>query len=158
MIEFEDVTKRYPDGTVAVDNLSLTDPEQGEITVLVGPSGCGKTTSLRMINRMIERTAGRIPIDGRDINDSHAVELRRGIGYVIQHGGLFPHRTVARQHRHGAEAARLGQGEGSARASELLEPSGSTPSWPSATRRSCPVASSSASASPGRWRPTRRSC
>ncbi|HEY3004366.1 MAG TPA: ABC transporter ATP-binding protein [Kribbellaceae bacterium] len=93
MIEFEGVTKRYPDGTVAVDNLALRIPSN-EITVLVGPSGCGKTTSLRMINRMIERTSGRITIDGKDINDSNVVELRRGIGYVIQHGGLFPHRTV----------------------------------------------------------------
>jgi osmoprotectant transport system ATP-binding protein len=93
VIEFEGVTKRYPDGTVAVDNLSLRIPSN-EITVLVGPSGCGKTTSLRMINRMIERTGGRITIDGKDINDSDVVELRRGIGYVIQHGGLFPHRTV----------------------------------------------------------------
>jgi osmoprotectant transport system ATP-binding protein len=93
VIEFEGVTKRYPDGTVAVDNLSVRIPSN-EITVFVGPSGCGKTTSLRMINRMIERTAGRIAIDGKDINDGSAVELRRGIGYVIQHGGLFPHRTV----------------------------------------------------------------
>jgi osmoprotectant transport system ATP-binding protein len=93
MIEFEGVTKRYPDGTVAVDDLSLRIPSN-EITVLVGPSGCGKTTSLRMINRTIERTEGRIAIDGADINDSDPVALRRGIGYVIQHAGLFPHRTV----------------------------------------------------------------
>jgi osmoprotectant transport system ATP-binding protein len=93
VIEFEGVTKRYPDGTVAVDNLSLRIPSN-EITVLVGPSGCGKTTSLRMINRTIERTDGRISIDGKDINDKNPVELRRGIGYVIQHAGLFPHRTV----------------------------------------------------------------
>ncbi len=93
MIEFEGVTKRYPDGTVAVDNLSLRIPSN-EITVFVGPSGCGKTTSLRMINRTIERTGGRISIDGQDINDKNPVELRRGIGYVIQHAGLFPHRTV----------------------------------------------------------------
>ena len=93
MIEFEGVTKRYEDGTVAVDNLSLSIPSN-EITVFVGPSGCGKTTSLRMINRMIDRTSGRISIDGKDINDGNVVELRRGIGYVIQHGGLFPHRSV----------------------------------------------------------------
>ncbi|TCC55906.1 ABC transporter ATP-binding protein [Kribbella pittospori] len=93
MIEFEDVTKRYPDGTVAVDNLSLRIPS-GQITVFVGPSGCGKTTSLRMINRTIERTGGRISIDGEDINTKDAVTLRRGIGYVIQHAGLFPHKTV----------------------------------------------------------------
>jgi len=93
MIEFEDVTKRYPDGTVAVDSLSLRIPSN-EITVFVGPSGCGKTTSLRMINRTIERTGGRISIDGEDINDKDPVTLRRGIGYVIQHAGLFPHKTV----------------------------------------------------------------
>jgi osmoprotectant transport system ATP-binding protein len=93
MIEFEDVTKRYPDGTVAVDKLSLRIPSN-EITVLVGPSGCGKTTSLRMINRTIERSTGRISIDGEDINDKDPVTLRRGIGYVIQQAGLFPHKTV----------------------------------------------------------------
>jgi osmoprotectant transport system ATP-binding protein len=94
MIRFDSVTKAYPDGTVAVDGLSLTAPS-GQITVFVGPSGCGKTTSLRMINRMIEPTAGTITIDGRDVASVPATELRRGIGYVIQHAGLFPHRTVA---------------------------------------------------------------
>jgi osmoprotectant transport system ATP-binding protein len=93
MIEFEDVTKQYPDGTVAVDKLSLRIPSN-EITVFVGPSGCGKTTSLRMINRTIERSSGRISIDGEDINSGDPVALRRGIGYVIQHAGLFPHKTV----------------------------------------------------------------
>jgi osmoprotectant transport system ATP-binding protein len=93
MIEFEDVTKRYPDGTVAVDKLSLRIPSN-QITVFVGPSGCGKTTSLRMINRTIERTGGTISIDGQDINSQDAVTLRRGIGYVIQNAGLFPHKTV----------------------------------------------------------------
>ncbi|GAA1592657.1 MULTISPECIES: ABC transporter ATP-binding protein [Kribbella] len=93
MIEFEDVTKQYPDGTVAVDKLSLQIPSN-QITVFVGPSGCGKTTSLRMINRTIERTSGTISIDGTDINSQDAVTLRRGIGYVIQNAGLFPHRTV----------------------------------------------------------------
>jgi osmoprotectant transport system ATP-binding protein len=93
MIEFDNVTKQYPDGTVAVDKLSLRIPSN-EITVFVGPSGCGKTTSLRMINRTIERSSGRISIDGDDIFDKDPVSLRRGIGYVIQHAGLFPHRTV----------------------------------------------------------------
>jgi osmoprotectant transport system ATP-binding protein len=92
-IEFKGVTKRYPDGTVAVDNLNLT-VEDGTITVFVGPSGCGKTTSLRMINRMIEPTSGSVLLDGKDIRDSDPALLRRGIGYVIQHAGLFPHRTV----------------------------------------------------------------
>ncbi|MDP9093832.1 MAG: ABC transporter ATP-binding protein [Actinomycetota bacterium] len=93
MIRFESVSKRYPDGTTAVDSLSLV-AESGEITVLVGPSGCGKTTSLRMINRMIEPSSGTIFIDDRDVSAVSRTELRRGIGYVIQHAGLFPHRTV----------------------------------------------------------------
>jgi osmoprotectant transport system ATP-binding protein len=93
MIKFRGVTKRFPDGTVAVDNLDLA-LDAGKITVFVGPSGCGKTTSLRMVNRMIEATEGTITIDGRDIMSTDAAELRRGIGYVIQQAGLFPHRTI----------------------------------------------------------------
>jgi osmoprotectant transport system ATP-binding protein len=93
MIRFERVTKRYPDGTVAVDALDLEAPS-GKITVLVGPSGCGKTTSLRMINRMIEPTDGTIRLDDTDTASMPAHELRRQIGYVIQHAGLFPHRTI----------------------------------------------------------------
>ena len=93
MIRFADVRKVYPDGTVAVDGLSFEAPT-GKITMLVGPSGCGKTTSLRMINKMIEPTSGTIAIDGRPTSTMDADELRRGIGYVIQSGGLFPHRTV----------------------------------------------------------------
>ncbi|MCL2780322.1 MAG: ATP-binding cassette domain-containing protein [Actinomycetia bacterium] len=94
MIRFESVTKRYPDGTVAVADLSLDAPT-GQITVLVGPSGCGKTTSLRMVNRMIEPTSGRIWLDDRDTALSPPTQLRRGMGYVIQQAGLFPHRTIA---------------------------------------------------------------
>jgi osmoprotectant transport system ATP-binding protein len=93
VIRFKAVTKAYPDGTVAVDGLDLEAPS-GQITVLVGPSGCGKTTSLRMVNRMIEPTSGRILIDDEDTARMDAATLRRGIGYVIQHAGLFPHRTV----------------------------------------------------------------
>jgi osmoprotectant transport system ATP-binding protein len=93
MIRFDAATKRYPDGTVAVDELDLEAPS-GKITVLVGPSGCGKTTSLRMINRMIEPTSGRIWLDDTDTASLPAHELRRKIGYVIQHAGLFPHRTI----------------------------------------------------------------
>jgi osmoprotectant transport system ATP-binding protein len=93
MIRFESVSKRYPDGTVAVDELDVI-AQSGQITVFVGPSGCGKTTSLRMINRMIEPTSGRIWLDDKDTGSFSAAELRRGIGYVIQHAGLFPHRTV----------------------------------------------------------------
>jgi osmoprotectant transport system ATP-binding protein len=93
LITFEGVTKRYADGTVAVDDLTLEIPT-GQITVLVGPSGCGKTTTLRMVNRMVEPTSGRIAIDGEDIAGSDPPTLRRGIGYVIQQAGLFPHRTI----------------------------------------------------------------
>ncbi|MGD9989736.1 ABC transporter ATP-binding protein [Pseudonocardia sp.] len=93
MIEFRGVTKRYPDGTIAVDDLDLV-VDSGRITVFVGPSGCGKTTSLRMINRMIEPTGGTISVEGKDIMSCDAAELRRGIGYVIQQAGLFPHRTI----------------------------------------------------------------
>jgi osmoprotectant transport system ATP-binding protein len=93
VIEFRDVTKKYPDGTIAVNKLNLT-VDAGAITVFVGPSGCGKTTSLRMVNRMIEATSGEILIDGKDIRSQDAATLRRGIGYVIQQAGLFPHRTV----------------------------------------------------------------
>jgi osmoprotectant transport system ATP-binding protein len=93
LITFEGVTKRYPGGTVAVDHLDLEIPA-GQTMVLVGPSGCGKTTTLRMINRLVEPTEGRILLDGRDISLTDASSLRRGIGYVIQQTGLFPHRTV----------------------------------------------------------------
>jgi osmoprotectant transport system ATP-binding protein len=94
VIRFQGVTKRFPDGTVAVGGLDLEAPN-GRITVLVGPSGCGKTTSLRMVNRMIVPSTGQISIDDVDTASMDEAELRRGIGYVIQHAGLFPHRTVA---------------------------------------------------------------
>jgi osmoprotectant transport system ATP-binding protein len=96
VVTLDHVTKRYgPAGTpLAVSDLSLTMPA-GEIVVLVGPSGCGKTTTMKMINRLIEPTSGRITIDGEDVMALPAVELRRRIGYVIQQVGLFPHLTVA---------------------------------------------------------------
>jgi osmoprotectant transport system ATP-binding protein len=95
VVELDHVTKRYgPPGTPpAVNELSLTVPA-GEICVLVGPSGCGKTTTMKMINRLVEPTSGRLTIDGRDVTQLSAVDLRRGIGYVIQQVGLFPHMTV----------------------------------------------------------------
>ncbi len=103
VVEFDHVTKRYdnverrpgsapPPG--AVNDLSLTVPA-GKICVLVGPSGCGKTTSLKMVNRLIEPTSGKILIDGVDAGTRDVTELRRSIGYVIQQVGLFPHQTVA---------------------------------------------------------------
>jgi osmoprotectant transport system ATP-binding protein len=93
MIRFDKATKRYPDGTDAVVDLDLEAPS-GKITVLVGPSGCGKTTSLRMINRMTEPTSGTIWLDDTDTATLPSHELRRKMGYVIQHAGLFPHRTI----------------------------------------------------------------
>ena len=93
MISFESVSKRFPDGTTAVHDLDL-EVREGEVTILVGPSGCGKTTTLRMVNRMIEATSGRIVVDGQDIRQVDPPQLRRRIGYVIQQIGLFPHRTI----------------------------------------------------------------
>jgi len=93
-IALEDVSKTYPGSDVAaVADLSLEIP-RGELVVFVGPSGCGKTTTLRLINRLEPATSGRVLIDGRDVLDTEPDVLRRGIGYVIQNVGLFPHRTV----------------------------------------------------------------
>lgn len=94
MIEFASVRKEYPDGTVAVEDFSLTIPSHA-VAVLVGSSGCGKTTLLRMINRMVEPSSGTVSIDGVDVRSMDAVKLRRSIGYVLQAGGLLPHRTIA---------------------------------------------------------------
>jgi osmoprotectant transport system ATP-binding protein len=91
-LELRNVSKRYGE-TVAVNNLSLTVPA-GKICVFVGPSGCGKTTSLKMVNRLIEPTSGQILIGGKDVMAQDPIELRRGIGYVIQQVGLLPHLTV----------------------------------------------------------------
>ncbi len=93
MIHLDRVGKTYEDGTVAVQELTL-DVRRGEMVVLVGPSGCGKSTTLKMINRLIEPTTGRIVLDGQDVTEADPVELRRGIGYVIQQVGLFPHQSV----------------------------------------------------------------
>jgi osmoprotectant transport system ATP-binding protein len=93
MIELQHITKRYGDHA-AVDDLSFV-VDEGEVAVLIGPSGCGKTTTLRMINRLIEPTSGRILIDGTDATTLKPEELRRHIGYAIQSVGLFPHLTVA---------------------------------------------------------------
>ncbi|UQX11162.1 ABC transporter ATP-binding protein [Candidatus Mycobacterium methanotrophicum] len=93
MISFEDVYQVYADGTVAVDNLNLEVPE-GTLTVFVGPSGCGKTTSMRMINRMVEPTSGTVKVAGADVAGVDPVQLRLGIGYVIQGAGLMPHQRV----------------------------------------------------------------
>jgi osmoprotectant transport system ATP-binding protein len=94
VLTLDRVTKRYPNGQVAVQELSLTVGD-GETCILVGPSGCGKTTTLRMINRLIEPTSGRILLEGEDVTKIDPVHLRLRMGYVIQQVGLFPHMTVA---------------------------------------------------------------
>jgi osmoprotectant transport system ATP-binding protein len=123
-VVFEHVTKRYP-GTGAgnpgaVEDLSLEVPA-GKVCVLVGPSGCGKTTSLKMINRLIEPTSGRILIGDRDIAQQDVIALRRGIGYVIQQVGLFPHQTVADNVATVPRLLGWDEGRRKDRATELLE-------------------------------------
>lgn len=93
MIELRHLVKRYPDGTTAVNDLSITAPT-GKITTLVGPSGCGKTTTLRMINRLIDPTDGDILLNGKSQSQFDVIRMRRQIGYVIQSAGLFPHLTI----------------------------------------------------------------
>ena len=92
MIQLQNVTKEFK-GNVVLSDISM-DINDGELTVLIGPSGCGKTTTLKMINRLIPVSKGRILIDGKDIEEMDKVQLRRNMGYVIQQGGLFPHMTV----------------------------------------------------------------
>jgi osmoprotectant transport system ATP-binding protein len=120
MISIEKLRKEYPDGTVAVQDLSL-DVAEGEIAVLVGPSGCGKTTTMRMINRLVEPTSGRILLDGEDVTTVNPVKLRRRIGYVIQQVGLFPHQTVAANIATVPQLLGWDKTRSKARVSELLE-------------------------------------
>ncbi|AIE79355.1 Glycine betaine ABC transport system, ATP-binding protein OpuAA [Bacillus cereus] len=94
MIQFNQVSKSYEDGTKAVNSLHL-EIKKGEFFVLIGPSGCGKTTTMKMINRLIETTEGSILIDGKDIQQYNINELRWDIGYVLQQIALFPHMTIA---------------------------------------------------------------
>ncbi|WP_299539691.1 ABC transporter ATP-binding protein [uncultured Streptomyces sp.] len=120
MIRFEHVTKRYADGTVAVDDLSF-EVAEGELVTLVGPSGCGKTTTMKMVNRLIEPTEGRISVDGEDISAVDPVQLRRRIGYVIQQVGLFPHKTVLENTATVPHLLGWKRGKGRERAAELLD-------------------------------------
>ncbi|MFF8632898.1 ABC transporter ATP-binding protein [Streptomyces pilosus] len=127
MIRIDSVTKRYPDGTVAVDRLSLDIPDRS-ITVLVGPSGCGKTTTLRMINRMVEPTEGTILIDGEDSRRQPVTTLRRSMGYVIQNAGLFQHRTIVDNIATVPRLLGWGKQRARDRAAELMERVGLDPS------------------------------
>ncbi|MGW8630807.1 ABC transporter ATP-binding protein [Streptomyces sp. NPDC055793] len=120
MIRMDSVTKRYPDGTVAVDHLSLEIPDRA-ITVLVGPSGCGKTTTLRMINRMVEPTEGTILLDGEDLGRQPVTTLRRSMGYVIQNAGLFQHRTILDNIATVPRMIGWGKEKSRERAAELME-------------------------------------
>ncbi|ATZ26031.1 Glycine betaine/carnitine/choline transport ATP-binding protein OpuCA [Streptomyces lavendulae subsp. lavendulae] len=120
MIRFEHVTKRYPDGTTAVEDLSF-EVAEGELVTLVGPSGCGKTTTMKMVNRLVEPTSGRILLDGEDIAAADPVALRRRIGYVIQQVGLFPHKTVLENTATVPRLTGTPKARARARAAELLE-------------------------------------
>jgi osmoprotectant transport system ATP-binding protein len=128
MITFDEVSKEYPDGTVAVDRLTLTAPT-GKVTALVGPSGCGKTTSLRMVNRLIRPTSGSISLDGEPTDGMDEALLRRRIGYVIQHAGLFPHRTILDNVATTARLAGKSTKQARAIASELIERVGLPPNF-----------------------------
>lgn len=127
MIRFEHVTKRYADGTTAVDDLSF-EVGEGELVTLVGPSGCGKTTTMKMVNRLIEPTEGRILLDGDDISAIDPVRLRRRIGYVIQQVGLFPHKTVLENTATVPHLLGWNREKGRKRAAELLDLVGLDPS------------------------------
>ena len=158
MIQLEQLTKRYG-ATVAVDHLDL-EVAEGELCVLVGPSGCGKTTTMKMINRLVEPTSGRILLEGRDVTHGDPVELRRRIGYVIQQVGLFPHLTIADNVATVPKLLGWDKKKVRARVDRAARPRRASrrSRSPSATPTSSPAASASASA----WRvpsvPTRRCC
>ena len=120
MIKLEKVTKIYPDGTEAVKEVSFT-VEKGELCVLLGPSGCGKTTTMKMINRLIPITSGKIYVDGTDITKVDGNELRRNMGYAIQEIGLFPHMSVGKNIETVPVLKGWPKAERKKRAEELLE-------------------------------------
>jgi len=119
VIRFENVTKRFGD-VVAVQDLTLDVPA-GETVVLIGPSGCGKTTTLKMINRLIEPSSGRVIVNGHDVAEQDPQKLRRGIGYVIQSVGLFPHLSVRQNIQVVPDLLGWPKAKSAARADELLE-------------------------------------
>ena len=134
MIRLDGVGKRFPDGTVAVADLDLA-VSPGEIVCLVGPSGCGKTTTMKMVNRLVEPTSGRVLLDGEDVTRVDPVQLRRRIGYVIQQVGLFPHQRVWENIATVPSLLGWDKSRRRARADELLELVGLDPAvyrdrWP----------------------------
>ena len=120
ILSFSNLTKAYPDGTVAVNNFTL-EIKRGEFVVLIGPSGCGKSTTVRMVNRLVEPSSGTVIIDGQDYKTYHPVELRRRLGYVIQQVGLIPHLTIAENISFILKLKGVKENERRARAKELLE-------------------------------------
>ncbi len=126
MVKFENVSKAYPDGTVAVKELNL-EIKKGEFVVFIGSSGCGKTTTLKMINRLEECTSGKIYVGGKDISKVDVVNLRRGIGYVIQDTGLLPHITVGENIAMVPELLKWNKKKIRKRINELLEMAGLPP-------------------------------
>lgn len=120
MIRFDHVSKTYPGGTLAVEDFSLH-VECGSTTVFLGTSGCGKTTLMRMVNAMVTPTSGTVFVRGRDVAEENPVHLRRSIGYVLQEGGLFPHRTIADNVATVPRLEGTGKREARERALELLD-------------------------------------
>src|SRR5699024_10690667 len=120
LLEFKNVTKKYADGTVAVNNLNLN-INKGEFVCFIGPSGCGKTTTMKMVNRLIDVTEGSILINGQNIKDQNAVELRRSTGYVIQQIGLMPHMTIKENIVLVGTLLKWSEEQKDARAKELLK-------------------------------------
>src|SRR2546430_828938 len=126
MIRLERVTKRFPGGQIAVRELTI-EFDTGQLTMLVGPSGCGKTTTLKMINRLIEPTEGRIFHDEQDVTHIDPVVLRLRMGYVIQNVGLFPHMSIADNVATVPRLLRWDKERIRRRANDLLEPGGLAP-------------------------------
>jgi len=118
-IEFRDLEVRVPQGRLLLDHVSLT-LDEGSVTAILGRSGSGKTTLLRTVNRMIEPTAGAVLVNGRDVREADLIALRRGMGYVIQETGLFPHFTVERNVGLVLEAEGRPREERARRSRELL--------------------------------------
>ncbi|WP_152658033.1 ABC transporter ATP-binding protein [Oceanobacillus sp. CFH 90083] len=127
MITFKDITKTYPDGTIAVDQFNLT-VEKGEFMTLIGPSGCGKTTTMKMINRLIDPSAGTIYINDKPIGDYSIHALRWNIGYVLQQIALFPHLTVEENIQVVPELLKWKKEKAERRTDELLDMVGLDPS------------------------------